>query len=272
MVGGWWLVVGGWWFVVGGNRTSKPIAPHAPTHPLHPLHPIAPHCTHCTHCTLYVIPFVVRAEFQPRVHQLDVVGGDFVPQQPSRGGVVDPRHDKPPGEASQPRDDDQRNLLALAPGHRANLPVRDKTAFRPDAIGIETAADPTAQGHQIAVIEKHHADAEDLWRRPFQHEQIVRQEHAQHHAQRQLQSVIARARSAPRQLSRRSPPQKPEGIDADAHVRHEKADTQQQQKLRGIFRAAHTTSVTAVRTNYFATGFAGNEASVGSKHRRHRAS
>ena len=47
---------------------------------------------------LHIVALVVRPELQPRMDQLYIVGGDFLPQQAPRGAVMHARHDQPAGQ------------------------------------------------------------------------------------------------------------------------------------------------------------------------------
>src|SRR5687767_5811880 len=139
------------------------------------------------------------------MYQLYVMGGDFLTKEPPRSAVMGPRHNKPARQVSQPRHDYQCDLLTLAPRHSADSPVRDETRLGPDTVGIESQADPPAQRNEVAVVDEHHADAEQLRRksaaqlRRAAHEvdDVMRQQAAQDHSQRQLQSIVPRPRTAP---------------------------------------------------------------------------
>src|SRR5688572_869857 len=168
------------------------------------------------------------------MYQLYIVGGDFLPQQATRGTVMHSGHDQSSRQVPEPRDDDERDLLTFAPRHGANPPVGDKAGLGLDAVGIKTTADPAAQRNEVAVVDEHHADAEQLRRKAAAQlrraahdiDGVIRQQSPEHHSKRKLQAVIARLRAAPGEQGRRSTAKKSQRVDTNANVGYEKPDAQ----------------------------------------------
>src|SRR5688500_439369 len=152
-----------------------------------------------------------------------------------------PGDDEPPGEVPQAGYDDQGDFLPFAPRDCAYPPVGNEPRFRPDSIGIEPSADPSAQRNEVAVIHEHHAYAKDLRRKPraqrrcsaHEPDDVEYEQHAEHDTERELQPVIAWPRTTPRQQRRRSAAKELERIDTDQNIGDQKSDTQQKQQLRG---------------------------------------
>src|SRR5688500_6910151 len=134
------------------------------------------------------------------MYQLYIVGGDFLPQQATRGTVMHSGHDQPARQVPEPRDDDERDLLTFAPRHGSKPPAREKAGLEPDALGIKTTPDPAADRNELAVADEHHADAEQLRhkaaaqlrRAAHDIDGLIRQQPPEHHSKRTLQAVIAR--------------------------------------------------------------------------------
>src|SRR5687767_7999873 len=175
------------------------------------------------------------------MYQLYIVSGVFLPQEATGGPVVRTGDNQPASQVPEARDDDERDFFTFAPRYRANSPVGDKAGLRPDAVGIETTADPAAQRNEVAVVDEHHADAEQLWRkaaaklRSDAHDvdRVICQQSTEHDSERELQTVVARPRTAPGKQGRRSAPEKSQRVDPRTDVGDEKPDAQQKQKLRG---------------------------------------
>src|SRR5437667_649939 len=119
---------------------------------------------------------------------MDFVLTDFVTKQPPGGTVMFHRHRQPPGNVAQSRDHDERNgSFALPPADAADLVVGDEGRIGPDPVLIEAAADPTAQGHEVAEVQKHHRLAECL---SMRNEHLEQHQRGEYHSQSNRQTVV----------------------------------------------------------------------------------
>src|SRR6266481_1948308 len=87
-------------------------------------------------------------------------------------------------------------MLTLPPADAADLVIRNEARIGPDSVLVESSANATVEGDQIAEVHEHHGLAERL---TVHDENLESDQHAGRDAQSERQPVIGRRGTRPNQ-------------------------------------------------------------------------
>src|SRR4051794_37344751 len=95
---------------------------------------------------------------------MDVMCGNLVAQQAAGGAVVSLRDRKAARKRAHAINEDERDLLSLplTPRQATNPRIGNEARVGPDAVLVESPADPQAERDGVSVIDEHHRFAEHL--------------------------------------------------------------------------------------------------------------
>src|SRR5678816_1256954 len=134
------------------------------------------------------------------------------------------------GNVPEVGNQNQRDVALFLPRDRRNLGPAHEPAVGPDAVAVEPARDPGAEGKQTGVIHEHHRLAEGAVRL-LADELGGEQEPARHGAQH-VETVVDGTRTSPCQQRMLPALPVPDQINGDFEIGPEKSETEYEEQTR----------------------------------------